>query len=324
MRTRVWLCAGLILLSTDVAIAQPAPAAAASERGESSRRERRWGPASTEEKWQDAYAVRDYPTAAGLLQTAVFEHSPRGGNRYPDVDAIQTLAEMYAEGRGVSRDALTACALSNLGSGAAVYRYGDRDSRTLAIQKQVEAYCVPLGADERREAMDAGGCFQQGPAAAVLFSTPAKRIEVSRSALIVVDRGRTREYPLRPLLRCAQQVPLVRHVRVGAPKGSKVGVREFVQILSWHSSTKDGARMRTLEWSAVELTPQSAMLRARTVLIRGEGSTWPARPVPDEFAGGATFQMHKSGDVRWQMTGRSALHGVIGRPTTLRAASNTR
>ncbi|MGB2713919.1 MAG: hypothetical protein WBC51_07055 [Vicinamibacterales bacterium] len=316
MRIRVWLCAGLIFLSADVAVAQTAPASAASERGS--------GPAGSEGKWHAPYAVRDYPTAAGLLQAAVFEHSPQGGDRYPDVEAIQTLAEMYAEGRGVSRDALTACALSNLGSGAAVYRYGDRDSRTLAVQKQVEAYCVPLSAEERREAMGAGGCFQQGPASTVLFSTPAKRIEVSRSTLIVVDRGRTREYPLRPLLRCAQQVPLVRHVRVGAPKGSKAGAREFVQMLSWHSNIKDGVRMRTLEWSAVELTPQSAMLRARTVLIRGEGSTWPARPVPDEFAGGATFQMHKSGDVRWQMTGRSALHGVIGRPTTLRAASNTR
>lgn len=297
MRIRVWLFAGWVLMSTNVAVAQT---------------------------WQDAYALRDYPTAAALLQTTVFEHSPQGGNRYPDVEAIQALAEMYADGRGVSRDARTACALSNLASGAAVYRYGDRDSRTLGVHKQVEAYCVPLSADERREAMDAGGCFQQGPASAVLFSTPAKRIEVSRSTLSVVDRGRRREYPLRPLLRCAQQVPLVRHVRVGAPKGSKAGAREFVQIFSWHSSTKDGVRMRTLEWSAVELTPQSAMLRARTVLIRGEGSTWPSRPVPDEFAGGATFRMNKSGDVRWQMTGRTALHGIIGRPGTLRAASNTR
>ena len=295
MRIRAWVCAGLILGWSDVAISQD---------------------------WQGAYARHDYPTAAALLQTAVFEHAAHGGDRYPEVDAIQTLAEMYAEGRGVARDTLTACALSNLGSGAAVYRHGDRDPRTLAVQMQVEAYCMPLSPEERREAMDAAGCFQQGPAASVLFSTPAKRIEVSRSTLVVVEKGRTREYPLRPLLRCAQQVPLIRHVRVGAPKGSRLAVREFVQIFSWHSNVKDGVAMRSLEWSAVELTPQSAMLRARTVLLRGEGSTWPARTVPDEFAAGAAFQMHKSGDVGWKMIGRSGLHGVIGRPSTLRAASN--
>jgi hypothetical protein len=129
---------------------------------------------------------------------------------------------------------------------------------------------------------------------------------------------------LKPFVRCAQQVPLVRHVRVGAPKGSKLGVREFVQIFAWHSSVKEGVRMRTLEWSALELTPQTAIIRARTVLLRGEGSTWPARGVPDEFMGGATFRMQKSGDVRWQMTGRSGLHGVIGRPSTMRASTNTR
>jgi hypothetical protein len=295
MRNRVWLCAGLILVWTEIASGQ---------------------------SWQEASARHDYPTAAGLLQALVFEHWPQSGNRYPDVDAVQTLAEMYAEGRGVSRDVVTACALSNLGSGAAVYQHGDRDARTLAVQKQVEAYCVPLNADERREAMDTTSCLQPGPAGNVLFSTPAKRVEITRSKLIVSDKGRTREYPLKPILRCAQQVPLVRHVRVGAPKGSKQSVREFVQIFSWHSSVKNGVRMRTLEWSAVELMPQSAMLRARTVLVRGEGSTWPPRAVPDEFAGGATFQMHKSGDVRWKMTG-SALHGLIGRPSTLRAASSS-
>src|SRR5688572_21725170 len=137
MRIRILLCAALILGSTEIAFGQ---------------------------SWQDAYARHDYPTAAGLLQAIVFEHWPQGGNRYPDVEAIQALAEMYAEGRGVARDALTACALSNLGSGAAVYRHGDRDPRTVAVQKQVEAYCVPLSPDDRREAMDAASCLQPGPA----------------------------------------------------------------------------------------------------------------------------------------------------------------
>jgi hypothetical protein len=300
MRIKAWLCAGLILGWTEAAWAQTAP---------------------TPGSWQEAYGRHDYPTAAALLQTVVFEHPPQGADRYPDVDAIQTLAALYAEGRGVTRDGVTACALSNLGSGAAVYRHGDRDPRTLAIQKQVEAHCVPLAREERREAMEAASCLQPGPAPTLLFSTPAKRIEISRSKLIVVERAREREYQLKSFVRCAQQVPLVRHVRVGAPRGSKLGVREFVQIFAWHSSAKDGVRLRTLEWSAVELTPQTAIIRARTVLVRGEGSTWPARPVPDEFMGGATFQMQKSGDVRWHMTGRSGLHGVIGRPSTLRAST---
>jgi hypothetical protein len=298
MRFRILACLGLILAWTDVAFAQT---------------------------WQDAYARHDYPTAARLLQTEVFEHSPHGGARYPNLQAIQTLAEMYALGRGVPQDARTACALSNLGSGAAVYQHGERDQRTTAIQKQVEAYCVPLTPAERREAMNAGGCFQQGPAPAVLVSSPGRRIELERSRLVVTDRRRTREYSLAPLLRCAQQVPLVRHVRVAPPKGSRLPAREFIQIYSWHSNVKDGVRSRTLEWSAIELTAESLIQRARTLLVRSEGSTWPARPVPVELTGGATFLMHKSGDVRWRLaTGRSVLHGLIGRPGTLRASTSLR
>jgi hypothetical protein len=100
-----------------------------------------------------------------------------------------------------------------------------------------------------------------------------------------------------------------------------VPAREFVEIYSWHATTNDDRRTRTLEWSAVELTPQSAVLRARSVLERGSGSTWPARPVPETFSGGATFSMHRSGDVRWRLT--SELHGVIGRPGVLQASTAT-
>jgi hypothetical protein len=279
-----------------------------------------WAAAASAQSWQEAYNRQDYPTAVAQLQAIVFEH-PQGVARYPDPQAIQTLAQMYGEGRGVARDPLTACALSNLGSGAAVYRHGDRDARTIAIQRQVEAYCVPLTAEERRSIVDADGCFQQGPAATVLLTSGTRRIEVRHSHLTVVERGRTREHGLRPLLRCAQQVPMVRYVRVPAPRGSKVGAREFVEIYSWHSASNDGQRVRTLEWSAIELTSQSAVLRARSVLEREVGSTWPARPVPDAFSRGATFSMHRSGDVRWQMTSR--FHGVIGRPGTLQASTSS-
>ena len=274
--------------------------------------------AASAQSWRQAYDRQDYPTAAAQLQAIVFEH-PQGASRYPEPDAILALAQLYAEGRGVAKDPLTACALANLGSGAAVYTHGERDARTSAIQRQVETYCVPLSADERRRVVDADGCFQQGPSPAVLFTSPTRRIEVNYSRLTVVERSRVREHALRPLLRCAQQVPVVRYVRVPSPRGSKVGAREFVEIYSWHSTAKDGQRVRTLEWSAIELTPQSAVLRARTVLERSAGSTWPARPVPDAFSRGATFSMHKSGDVRWQMN--SQFHGVIGRPSTLQAST---
>lgn len=296
MRTRTWALAGLILVWAGAASAQP---------------------------WQEAYDRHDYPTAASLLQAIVFEHPAQGTSRYPDLQAIQTLAQMYAEGRGVPLDARTACALSSLGSGAAVYQHGERDPRTVAVQRQVEAYCIPLTPAERREAMVPDGCPQQGPTPGVLFVSIARRIELGQSRLTVVDHGQVREHALAPFLRCAQQVPMVRYVRVTAPKGSKLSAREFIEVYAWHSSVTDGQRVRSLEWSAIELTPQSAALRARTVLERGEGSAWPARPMPAEFSRGVTFAMHKSGDVRWQVPGRPALHGVIGRPSALRASSRT-
>jgi hypothetical protein len=283
-----------------------------------------WASLASAQPWKDAYDRQDYTTAASLLQAIVFEHSAQGGARYPDVQAIQTLAQLYAEGRGVPRDPVTACSLSNFGSGAAVYRHGDRDARTVAIQRQVESHCVPLTPVERREAMQPDGCLLQGPEPRVLFVSATRRVELGRSGLTVVDRGDAHEYPLAPFVRCAQQVPKVRYVRVAAPKGTRLPAREFVELYSWHSASRDGRKVRTLEWSAIELTPRSMALRARTVLEQTEGSAWPARPVPDEFARGVVFTMHRSGDVRWQMNGSRSLHGVIGRPGALRASATTR
>lgn len=283
-----------------------------------------WASAAAAQPWQDAYNRRDYPTAATLLQGMVFEHSAHDGSRYPDVQAIQTLAQMYAEGRGVTRDALLACSLSNYGSGAAVYRHGERDPRTQAIQKQVEAYCVPLTAEQRRDAMAPNGCLQQGPEPRALFVSATRRINLGRSSLTVTDRARTREYPLASLVRCPQQVPMVRYVRVAPPKGSALPAREFIETYSWYTSVRNAQKLRTLEWSAIELTSQAATVRARTLLELGQGSSWPARPVPAQFSRGVAFTMHKSGDIRWQMMGRPSLQGTIGRPIALRAASGAR
>jgi len=293
MRSRTWAFAGGLVVWASIASAQP---------------------------WKDAYDRQDYPVAASLLQGIVFEHAPQGGTRYPDVEAIQMLAQLYADGRGVARDPLTACALSNYGSGAAVYRHGDRDPRTVSIQRQVEAHCVPLTPAERVEAMRPDGCILQGPEPRVLFVSATRRVQLGRSGLTVVDRGDSHEYPLAPFVRCAQQVPIVRFVRVAAPKGSRLQAREFLEMYSWHTAVRDGRKVRTLEWSAIELTSRSIALRARTTLEQAEGSTWPARPVPADLARGVIFTMHRSGDVRWQMPGRRSLHGMIGRPGTMRAS----
>ena len=278
-----------------------------------------WTATVSAQPWRHAYDRQDYAEAATLLQAAVFEHPAHGGSRYPDLEAIQTLAQFYAEGRGVPQDGLTACALSNLGSGAAVYAYGERDTRTVAVRRQVETYCVPLTAGDRREAMQASSCLQPAPASRVLLDSAARRVEIDRWRLAVTERGRAHELPLDGALRCPQQIALARHVRVPAPRGSKLPAREFVEIYSWHSHPRAGVSVRALEWSAVELTRQSAVLRARTVLLKEEGSAWPARGIPETFAKPVKYTMHKSGDVRWQIEGQSKLHGLIGRPSNLRA-----
>ena len=280
--------------------------------------------AASAQPWRSAYDRQDYPAAAALLQAEVFEHPGQGAGRYPDPQDVQKLAELYAEGRGVPQDGVTACALANLASGAAVYQHGERDPRTAAIGRQVEAYCVPLSAADRRDAMDANRCLPQGPAPRVLVESAAHRIELTRSTLRITERGRERDYPLSPLVRCAQQLVDVRYARVPAPKGSRAVAREFVEVYAWHSTLNAGRRYRMLEWTAVELTPRAAIIRARTLLARAEGSAWPARPLPAEFTRPVKFSMQASGDVRWQMTGKTTLHGVIGRPAPLRAAAGMR
>jgi hypothetical protein len=283
-----------------------------------------WASPTSAQPWRSAYDRQDYPTAAALLQGEVFEHPGHGAGRYPDSHAVQKLAELYAEGRGVPQDGVTACALANLASGAAVYHYGEKDPRTAAIGRQVDAYCVPLSVADRREAMDANRCLAQGPSPRVLVESGMRRVELTRSTLRVSERGRERDYPLAPLARCAQQLTDVRYARVSAPKGSRAAAREFVEVYAWHSTMNAGRRYRMLEWTAVELTPRAAIIRARTLLTRAEGSAWPANPLPAEFTKPVKFSMQASGDVRWQMTGKTGLHGVIGRPAPLRAAARVR
>ena len=260
-----------------------------------------WATTVTAQPWQEAFDRQDYPTAAAQLQGIVFEHS-QGVARYPDPQAIQSLAQLYAEGRGVAKDPTMACALSNLGSGAAVYRYGERDQRTAAIQRQVDTFCVPLTAEERRRIVEADGCFQQGPASAVLLASATRRIEVTPSRLTVIERGRRREYGISARSSAAHnRCPWFATCVCQRRADREVAAREFVEIYLWHSTANEGRQTRTLEWSAIELTAQAAVLRARTVVERGAGLTWPARPVPEAFLPGATFSMHRSGDVRWQL-----------------------
>ena len=280
--------------------------------------------AASGQSWRSAYDSQDYPTAAALLQAEVFEHAAQSSARYPDPYAVQKLAELYAEGRAVPQDGVTACALSNLASGASVYQYGEKDPRTAAIGRQVEAYCVPLSVADRREAMDANRCLTQAAVPRVLVESPSRRIELTRSALRITERGHERDHALAPLVRCAQQLADVRYARVPAPKGSRAGAREFIEVYAWQSTLNGGRRYRMLEWTAVELTPRAAVIRARTLLTRAEGSAWPARPLPAEFTRPVRFSMQPSGDVRWQMTGKTTLHGVIGRPAPQRAAAGTR
>ena len=283
-----------------------------------------WASAASAQPWRTAYERQDYPTAAAVLQAEVFEHPGQGAGRYPDAQAVQKLAELYAEGRGVPQDGVTACALANLASGAAVYQHGEKDARAVAIGRQVEAYCVPLSVADRRDAMDANRCLAQGPAPRVLIDSATRRIELTRSTLRITERGRDRDYPLAPLVRCAQQLADVRYARVPAAKGSRAAAREFVEVYAWHSTTNGGRRYRMLEWTAVELTPRAAIIRARTLLTRAEGSAWPANPLPTEFTKPVKFSMQASGDVRWQMTGKTGMHGVIGRPAPVRAAARVR
>ncbi len=238
-----------------------------------------------------------------------------GGSRYPDVHAIQTLAQMYAEGRGVPQDALTACALSNLGSGAAVYQHGERDPRTVAIQRQVEAHCVPLSTDERRDAMAANRCLQQAPAPRVLVESPiatrrARRARADRRAN-AVGRANTRSprssaarSRCRKCATSAWRRRGERSCRHGSSSRSTRGTRPSRTVV----------RLRTLEWSAIELTakgrrPSRADRPRARRRLDVAGAKRPARVLETGQVRDAQVGRRPLADAR-----SPGLHGIIGRP----------
>ncbi|MCA1563677.1 MAG: hypothetical protein LC804_26650 [Acidobacteria bacterium] len=137
----------------------------------------------TAQPWLEAYNGRDYSTAAAILKPMVLDRQGDPAQPYADARAVQALGTLYAAGNGVERDPVMACALFNLGSGAARYQHGSGHAVTKAAERLVEEHCVPLTPAERQEVADLAGCIRTGPVPQVLPISPGHRVEVSRTQL---------------------------------------------------------------------------------------------------------------------------------------------
>ena len=263
----------------------------------------------TAQRWLEAYTGRDYAAAAAILKPMVLDRQGDSEQPYADARAVQVLGTLYAEGNGVERDPVMACALFNLGSGAARYQHGSGHAVTKAAERLVEQHCVPLTPAERQEVADLAGCIRTGPAPQVLPIGPGHRVEVSRTQLRVATARDERDYALNRFVGCPRQVPLVRQTTATPPPRSGLAARHFIELFSWVSDA--ASTSRRLQWTLLEVSGTSVAFRTRATVAQTDAE-WPADPLP-QLRARVILRMLKNGDVSWKASSSTPVSGVVPR-----------
>lgn len=261
------------------------------------------------DSWKDAYQRGDYAAAATLLQRAVFE--PAGNTRAVDIAALKHLALLYAEGKGVERDAVLACGLLRVHAVQATTapRAGAAARKDAAAL--VERYCMPLTPAQRAAGFAAMSCPRVGmQRGARLALEPDWTIQFNDRSATIARNGETREQPLPGDLVCRSQVLLVRHSQLDAAGGRSPAARHVVELVTLQSGWRAGAIVRALIWQLYEVRGLSLDLAA---VQRWEepGSAWPAPPLPESLARGVSFALRGSGEIEYEIVDAPPRRGRI-------------
>lgn len=266
--------------------------------------------------WEHAYKAGDFQKAAALLHPVVIQ--AQIGNS-DDPAPPRRLATMYAEGRGVVRDPISACALAQVAHAAtmlAAPKYAQDVLGYQAAMKDgeefVRQHCEPLTYDERVAASTSMGCFA--------FGMPEEVLMVGDRAVRIGRRGfRAEGAPdpgHAPNFGCAQLIARVRPLIVTPPFDQAPGVkpRHFIEMLSWAlgGDPQTGPVAYVLQWHVFEVygagVGQVAFEQLHSV------DSWPDPALPPRIDRAIEFEMIRSGHVRWRLDGRPPKRGWITLP----------
>jgi hypothetical protein len=254
-------------------------------------------PVSAADSWGTAVKRGDYATAATLLHRQVFE--PERQVKTPDPAALRQLALLYAEGKGVERDAVLACGLLRAHA-IATNKVKRTAAATRATQALVERHCSPLSAAERASAFAAMTC----PRIGLSRGEPIRlgrgwTIQFNdRSATITRD-GQSREQALPGDLLCRSQVLLTRQSTI-EKFGSHGRPRKVVEQVTVQSTWRGGVLTRDLVWQLYEVRGLELDLAA-VQRWQEPGSAWPAPSVPESLLRGVSFTVQGDGVIEYEI-----------------------
>jgi hypothetical protein len=241
--------------------------------------------------WGTAVKRGDFATAATLLHQHVFE--PERPARTPDPAALKQLALLYAEGKGVARDAVLACGLLRAHA-VATTKTSKSAAASRAAQALVERHCGSLSPPERAAAFAAmtcpriglsrGDAIRLGPGWTIQFN--------DRSATISLN-GETREQPLPGDLLCRSQLLLLRHSTIPG-FGSRGRARHVIEQVTVQSSRREGVLTRDVVWQLFEVRGLELDLAA-VQRWPEPGSAWPAPSLPEPLIRGVSFTIQQDG-----------------------------
>ncbi|HET7697698.1 MAG TPA: hypothetical protein VFK57_18425 [Vicinamibacterales bacterium] len=245
-------------------------------------------PAAAADSWGTAVKRGDYATAATLLHQHVFE--PERAVKGPEPAALKQLALLYAEGKGVTRDAVLACGLLRAHAVAAT-KAARSGPAARAAQALVEKYCAPLSAADRAAAFAAMTC----PRIGLSRGEPIKlgtgwTIQFNDRSATITQNGRTREQALPGDLLCRSQVLMLRHSTIPA-FGSRGRARHVIEQVTVQSSRRGGVLTRDLVWQLYEVRGLELDLAA-VQRWQEPGSAWPTPALPPALVRGVSYTVH--------------------------------
>src|SRR5258708_10687521 len=265
------------------------------------------------EPWSAAYKRGDSATAATLLQRAVFDPPP--GRHAGEPRAVERLALLYRDGKGVARDAVLACGLLRAHAVAAAARpatpTAKRDAKAL-----VDKYCAPLSPAERAAAFAAMSCphigLQRG---ATVTLEPGWSLRFNDRSAKLTRGGETRGHALAGDLLCHYHVMLMRHSPIGGSNGRSRSTRHVIELVTLQSGWRAGALTREIVWQLYEVRGLELDLAA-VQRWQERGSAWPAPPLPAPPARAAGFARRASARPEYRIDDSPPRRGRAAPPPT--------
>lgn len=272
--------------------------------------------AAAAQPWADAYRSGDYKKAADLLHPMIIEQGYE--QTFADGTLTRHLAQLYARGLGVERDAVAACALAQMSDVAAHMSAPQYSQNPFAYedslkesQRFVGEHCDRLEPPARLAAGRSMGCFAFGmPEEA--FTLGGRTVWVGRGGIRLAE---TPDEKFAPDLGCPQFVARVRPLTIAPPTDPAPGIgpRHFVELLAWQvGKPRDSTLRYFLQWRLYELRGNSISVIAMEHVDSSNG--WPNPALPPDFDARFTLEMIRSGHVRWRMAGAPPKRGWVMLP----------